>query len=65
MNQDTIEALRQLYSEAAEEARTELGRLQSSSEEFSRAGYDLKPSEIALQERIVAEYESLLRALPA
>jgi hypothetical protein len=57
--------LRQLYSEAAEEARTELERLQSSSEEFSRAGYDLKPSEIALQERIVAEYESLLRALPA
>jgi hypothetical protein len=59
-----IEAQRELYGQAAEEARTELERLQSSSEEFSRNSYDLKPGEIALQERILAEYEALLQALP-
>jgi hypothetical protein len=65
MNREVIEAQRELYTEASQAARAEAARLRASTEEFTRGGEDLKTREIALQERIATEYESLLRALPA
>jgi hypothetical protein len=65
MDRDVIDAQREIFTEARDEALVELARLRASSEEFSKGGVDQKPAEIALQERIAAEYDSLLRALPA
>ena len=64
MNREVIEILRQLYIRQADENRTDAARLRAGTEEFHRAGEDLKAGEIAFQERKAAEYDSLLRELP-